>query len=454
MNAVQVSRMEESATLKNVGKDAERSSTAELSGPKKNENASVAPSIPESTKPENEESPNGLLTISELENAIDILDEDLENAFGKAADSLWGFASSVGTAVRKRQPGLDALRKNVSDRLQPLDTLGRDLGNQIGALAPKEESIASLTGSITGSISSVAKTVQRNATAVEAAILAKANSGVSEISGLSGAESAEKDAADNTKAALPLLNEGVEGLAKVGETLSNSIVGQTVGGFWDGLWGGEEEEEDEDSVENEEHVETVPRTRFEQRLFELQSNPDTYCKPANDLEAFNKWGENFDLDSVAKQCVAILHKHEAIAELYVKVVPSLVEENTFWMRYFYAKQVLETEEERRRKLIEQAETAVGGDDGEDDGWGDDWPDAEDGEDSKLQKSGSSKDVETQETPKKSSDGAEKTEVQKSSEKAEGDPKQKNETTVVVTNSSGDNANGSKDSDEWSDDDWE
>ncbi len=36
---------------------------------------------------------SGLLSMSEIENAIDELDEDIENAFGRAADSIWSFAS-------------------------------------------------------------------------------------------------------------------------------------------------------------------------------------------------------------------------------------------------------------------------------------------------------------------------------------------------------------------------
>eukprot|EP00171_Calliarthron_tuberculosum_P008769 IDg8769t1 len=309
------------------------------------------------------EKAQGLPTMSEIGTAIDELDEDIENALGRAADSIWSIASSVGSAVRQGQPGLDSIRKNVSSHLAPLDSFSRDLGSQIGALAPKEETLASLTGSITGSITSVAETVQRRASAMEAAILSKANSMGTDSEpkndGDQQDESQEDSSVSKSEPVLPFVSEGVDGLAKVSKTLSDSIVGQTVGGIWDGLWGGGEEEDDEE-WEDDAAADDVPRTRFEERLFEIQANPDTYCKPATDLAAFEKWGDKFDLDQVANQCIAILHKHGAIADLYIKVVPSMVEENTFWMRYFFAKHVLENEEERRRKLLKQAETAVEG----------------------------------------------------------------------------------------------
>lgn len=335
-----------------------------------------------------------LPSMTEIETAIDELDQDIENAFGRAADSIWSIASSMGSAVRQTQPGLDLLRKNVTSHLAPIDSFGRDLSTQIGALAPKEDTLTSLTGSITGSITSVAESVQRKASAMEAAILATANStggNVEEVKTEAKEDNLRHDdSTANPDSVLPFVNDGVEGLAKVSETISNSLVGQTVGGIWDGLWGGEEEEDDEE-WEDERPADDVPRTRFEERLFEIQANPDTYCKPASDLAAFEKWGENFDLDEVAEHCVGILHKHGAIADLYIKVVPSMVEENTFWMRYYFAKYVLEKEEERRRKLLKQAQSVVEGGDTEDDGWGDDdWGDGEDNAECKLKKSNTSK----------------------------------------------------------------
>lgn len=343
---------------------------------------------------------NGVISMAEVKTAIDELDEDIENAFGRAADSFWSMASTVGTAVQKHQPGLENLRKNVSSRLAPV-------GSQIASLAPKEDSLANFTGSVTGSVRSVAATVQRNAVAVEEAILKKANSigvepSADAADAAEGPSATARSASDTPKGSpsmLPLINQTVgrgletvdrglesvdKGLARVGDSLKDSIVGQTVGGLWDGLWGGGDADgDDEESYDDEPVVEDVPRNRFAQRLFDLQANPDTYCKPPGDTEAYEKWCEGFVLDEYAKKCVAILHQHAAISELYMKVVPSMVEEDTFWMRYFFAESVLEKEEDRRRKLLERAETAVAsGAAEEEDGWGDDDWEAEEGEEEK------------------------------------------------------------------------
>lgn len=330
------------------------------------------------------------LTFDGIKAAVGEIDDNIDDALGQAADSFWNFATSVTgkvtSAVKDGQPDFENLRKNVTSRLAPLDHIGRDLTSHIGALAPNEAALAN----ITGSVKSVAETVQRNAQAMEAAILAKANrtespdaSWTIDHSGaaLDDGGASEVAVGDPAMGVLPLMSvkgnddpEDVinvnEEIAKVGETISNSFVGQTVGDIWTGLWGNSKAGEHGDGLDG---TTNVPKTRFEKRIFELQANPDTYCEPAKDLDGFEEWSKSFALDDNAESCIAVLDRHEAIAELYERVVPRIVDEDTFWMRYFFARHVLENEEERRKRLLERAENTVA--EGDDDGWGDDdWDD--------------------------------------------------------------------------------
>lgn len=331
------------------------------------------------------------LTFGGIKAAVNEIDDNLDDALGHAADSIWSFATSVTgkvtSVVKDGPPDFENLRKNVTTRLAPLDHIGRDLSSHISALAPNEAAIAN----ITGSVKSVAESVQRNAQAMEAAILAKANmvesTEASRAIGESGtplddAGASEVAVGDPAMGVLPLMSvkgdddpEDVidvnEEIAKVGETITNSFVGQTVGDIWTGLWGNSADDQQDDGLE----AADVPKTRFEKRIFELEANPDTYCEPAKDLDAFAEWSKSFVLDENADNCIAILDRHESIAELYERVVPRIVEEDTFWMRYFFARHVLEKEEERRKRLLERAENTVAEADDDEDGWGDDdWDD--------------------------------------------------------------------------------
>lgn len=335
-----------------------------------------------------EENGSNALSLSRLGAAVEEIDDNIDDALGNAADSIWSFATSMTGKVTRvvKEGDFENLRKNVSSHLRPLDDIGRDLSTHMSAYAPNEEALANFTGSV----KSVAATVQRNAQAMEAAILAKANMVESDEGDVGEVERAalQTDGAaivamsDPATGLLPLTADRGqvdpedamdvnEEIAKVGETITNSIVGQTVGDLWTGLWGQAPGQEEGDHVDAREGV---PKTRFEKRIFTLEADPDTYCEPAKDLDAFEQWSKSFVLDDFADRCIAILDRHASIAELYERVVPKIVEEDTFWMRLFFAKNVLENEEERRKKLLERAENTVAEGDDED-GWGDDdWDD--------------------------------------------------------------------------------
>lgn len=357
---------------------------------------------------------NEELTVSDIRAAVDEIDENIDEALGSAAQSIWRLATSVTTSVTSAvgdAPSLEQLRNNVTSHLKPLDAIGHNLSTKLESLAPTE---LPDVAAIAGSVKSVAQTVQRNAQQIELAILSKANgdsqldpnpsettgarsygqpNGVAEKSNLTANNSAEgptpqSNSSNGRRDGSVMLPGGLrvdEEIAKVGASL-----GKTVGGLWSGLWGAEsdgdwERIDHDGSRQGWGGASKVPTTRFDKRILELQADPNTYCEPVADLDRFEVWGKNFSLDAVTDECIEILSSNESIAELYERVVPNIVEEDTFWMRYFFAKQVLKQEEERRKKLLERAEIG-GAEADEDDGWGDDdWDDGEENGSKEMQK---------------------------------------------------------------------
>lgn len=340
------------------------------------------------------------IEMKDVKNVVNKIEDNIDEALDTAAQSLWSFASSV-TGVTDAAT-LGRLRQNVSSHLAPL---GQNLSSKLEQLAPTDH-----VANLAGSVKNVAKTVQRNAQEMERAILAKANGegdvgpqfvenevilddiaagagmGTRNVatskmlpSGKDGTEHSNDGHASKDQQKAGAL--GVEeGIARVGEMVGASIE-KTVGGFWSGLWGAEDDPKWE-MVGREGHTGQpalrAPTTRFEKRIHDLQANPDTYCEPASDIDAFAEWGNAFSLDDHADECIEILSKHESIAELYERVVPNIVDEDTFWMRYYFAKHKLEQEEVRRQRLLQRAENGVSLDQEDDDGWGDDdWEDDSD-----------------------------------------------------------------------------
>ncbi|PXF48637.1 BSD domain-containing protein 1 [Gracilariopsis chorda] len=405
-----------------------------------------------------------------IRTAVEQLDEDLDRAFGQAADSFWSFASSVrGTvsSVVGDDSGLANLRKNVTSHLAPLDTFGRDIQSNIAALAPKDVSIAN----ITGSMRNVAQTVQRNAQAVEEAILAKANE-TSDQTDEPGDDQTEArngppvlagaDVGIDILSTIPSGNAEInEDIAKVGERVSEKVgglsraIGTTVGDFLTGLWG------DGDYYEEiaQRAASKVPKTRFEKRIYELQANPETYCEHPTDLESYEEWGKDFNVDDYAESCIEILYMHEGIAEVYERMVPNMIEENTFWKRYFFALDVLQREEDRRRKLLEQADAAEVQENNEEDGWGnDDWGE-EEGQGSEGSESAAPPKTPMEGAPNNQEEASEKVEGQESKENKETDgvesnrEDKQNQETEAQTAEKVQKGNIAEE-DDWSVDDWE
>ncbi|KAI0565110.1 BSD domain containing protein [Gracilaria domingensis] len=414
------------------------------------------------------------ITFDDIRAAADQIDENIDNALGHAADTLWSFASSVrGTmsSVVNDESGLAGLRKNVTSHLAPLDDIGRGIQSQIGAFAPKDVTLAN----ITGSMRSVAESVQRNAQAVEEAIIAKANEPSAPKQEAEPDQAQKREAASilaGADAGMDILSvipsgEGIEvnqDIAKVGEKVSEKVgglshaIGETVGGFLTGLLGDENDELYDEIARRA--ASKVPKTRFEKRIYELQANPETYCKQPDDMELFNEWGKDFNLEEYAESCIEILYMHETIADLYERMVPNIIEEDTFWMRYFFARDVLHQEEGRRRKLLEQADTAEAQDGNEDEGWGDDdW-----GEDD-IQGSEAPESQTPANKPEDDTVKSKKEPLGEGSEKDEGESKQDDKTMDPSESSNSkpsptdlakkmEQVKDAEEDDDWGVDDWE
>lgn len=346
--------------------------------------------------------------------AIDALDDSLDRAFDTAASGLWSLAARVKAAVPKDRDGLrgfEAAARGVVGTVQRRaaqveevlldvalagaggegeeeeegrDTVGEEGDEECGKEGGKE-------GGETGGNRGLG--ADANAAAVMFAAAGDADlMAMGMVGGLSGGGGGKAGALpeDYVHEDLDVNKE----LARAAETLQASVgtlqaragdlqatAGKTVGGLLGSLslWAaGDGDGEDEDQ---DDRARDAPHTRFQALMRDLEMNPDTYCQPADDLDAFTEWGKRFDLDALEPECVDLLDRRPTVAELYERVVPRLIEEDTFWMRYFYARHALNKREQERLALLQRAVgAAAGGDDDDGGGWDDDdWDDDEEEE---------------------------------------------------------------------------
>ncbi|CAK7332955.1 unnamed protein product [Dovyalis caffra] len=110
----------------------------------------------------------------------------------------------------------------------------------------------------------------------------------------------------------------------------------------------------------------VKYSRFDAQARALQSDLDTYCCEPGDKEDYEKWrSEGFVIEEKNEEIKRLIGENEVVNEIYNEVVPSRVDDRSFWSRYFYRMFKLKQAEEARALLVKRA---ISGDEEEDLSW--------------------------------------------------------------------------------------
>ncbi|XP_012567605.1 uncharacterized protein [Cicer arietinum] len=114
-------------------------------------------------------------------------------------------------------------------------------------------------------------------------------------------------------------------------------------------------------------------SRFDTLMRALQNDVNTYLDEPEDLENFNDWKLGFELDDKEEEIENLIDS--VVEEIYLKIVPSKIDHESFWSRYFYKLHRLKQAEDARAKLVKRA---ISGDEEEDLSW--DFDDDDDNDD--------------------------------------------------------------------------
>ncbi|KAH7836875.1 hypothetical protein Vadar_006806 [Vaccinium darrowii] len=95
-------------------------------------------------------------------------------------------------------------------------------------------------------------------------------------------------------------------------------------------------------------------SRFNAQLHSIQSDPNTYCEEPEDVEDYEKWKLAFVLDEKSEEVESLVEENGNMEEIYNRVVPNVVDHETFWFRYFYKVDKLKQQENVRANLVKRA----------------------------------------------------------------------------------------------------
>ncbi|KAJ8622598.1 hypothetical protein MRB53_031127 [Persea americana] len=95
-------------------------------------------------------------------------------------------------------------------------------------------------------------------------------------------------------------------------------------------------------------------SRFEVQVAGIQSDPVTYCDEPEDVEDYGKWKLGFVLEEKEEEIEDLCSENGTVEAIYRKLVPSVVDHETFWSRYFYRIYKLKLVEAARANLVKRA----------------------------------------------------------------------------------------------------
>ncbi|XP_047963268.1 BSD domain-containing protein 1 [Salvia hispanica] len=95
-------------------------------------------------------------------------------------------------------------------------------------------------------------------------------------------------------------------------------------------------------------------SRFEAQLSAIQTDLNTFCQEPDDLEDYDKWRSSFTLDEKSGEIEGLIGENGALDANFRKIVPNVVDHDTFWCRYFYRVDKLEQQEKFRANLVKRA----------------------------------------------------------------------------------------------------
>ncbi|EPS72559.1 hypothetical protein M569_02195, partial [Genlisea aurea] len=98
---------------------------------------------------------------------------------------------------------------------------------------------------------------------------------------------------------------------------------------------------------------------YEAQLSAVQSDLNTFCEEPDDAEEYGKWKFSFQLGDRRDEMDSLIGENGTLDGIYKKVVPSEVDPETFWFRYFYRVDKLKQQEKIRANLVKRA---ISGDD--------------------------------------------------------------------------------------------
>ncbi|UPQ98190.1 BSD domain-containing protein [Chloropicon primus] len=99
--------------------------------------------------------------------------------------------------------------------------------------------------------------------------------------------------------------------------------------------------------------ESKKEKRYNEKVSAMQRDSSTYCDEPEDFLYFETWGSHFDLKDYKAQVEETLKGNAFMLELQSRIVPLIVDYETFWTQYFFRLHMIQVGEGMAEKILEK-----------------------------------------------------------------------------------------------------
>ncbi|KAI3829664.1 hypothetical protein L1987_03791 [Smallanthus sonchifolius] len=101
-------------------------------------------------------------------------------------------------------------------------------------------------------------------------------------------------------------------------------------------------------------LDSMRYSRFDAQLNAIRSDARAYCEDPEDVDDYNNWKLGFVVGDRRDEIEELIGENGPLEGIYSKIVPSEVDDGTFWFRYFYKVHKLKQQEEMRARLVKRS----------------------------------------------------------------------------------------------------
>ncbi|XP_047176933.1 BSD domain-containing protein 1-like [Vigna umbellata] len=102
---------------------------------------------------------------------------------------------------------------------------------------------------------------------------------------------------------------------------------------------------------NRKSLDLTRYSRFDAQIRAIQGDVSTYSEEPEDVSEFNEWKLGFSLEGKSDEMEGLFRENDNMESVYKRVVPSSVDHDTFWYRYYYKVYKLKKAEDLRARLV-------------------------------------------------------------------------------------------------------